>query len=189
MQENAKPARRPRSDFLKNYAAYEAKAKELLDAGQLVGNADVCRALGTNPCNSLRYRQRFVEQYGDFLEGGWKFKWKAAPPAIPGDGKLYRVRMPRTGFDFLTSAELTSALFAPVVVPKPANPLAYKARWGCVNDDCDAHEVTIRIVRDVCEPGAWTMPRPACPLCGSVMQFEGYLETVTLLPVGNEARG
>jgi hypothetical protein len=66
----------PRSDCAKNYAAYEAKAKELLDAGGRIGNADVCRALGKRPCAGLRYWQRFVELYGDALEGARKFRWK-----------------------------------------------------------------------------------------------------------------
>jgi hypothetical protein len=74
-----------------NYGKYEAKARELLDAGRRVGNADVCRALDKKPRDGLRYWQRFTEQYGDALEGVRKLKWKhghadSAEPAKPDAG-------------------------------------------------------------------------------------------------------
>jgi hypothetical protein len=65
-----------RSDFARNYAVYAAKAKELLDAGGIVGNADVCRALARNPSSGKRYWQRFIDIHGDALEGERKVRWK-----------------------------------------------------------------------------------------------------------------
>jgi hypothetical protein len=68
-----------RADFRQNYAGYEAKAKELLDAGNSIGNADVCRALGRpRPGWGKRYWTRFLERFGDSLEGERKVRWKDA---------------------------------------------------------------------------------------------------------------
>jgi hypothetical protein len=69
-------SRAPRSDFESAYQGYAAKAKELLDAGQAVGNADVCRAMGQRPCRGWRYWQRFLMDNGDALEGVRKVRWK-----------------------------------------------------------------------------------------------------------------
>jgi hypothetical protein len=66
-----------RADFVKNYAAYEAKARELLDAGKTIGNADVCRALGhPKPGWGWRYWGRFLEVHKDALQGERKVRWK-----------------------------------------------------------------------------------------------------------------
>lgn len=66
----------PRSDFREACDVYEAKARELLDAGLAVGNADVCRALGRKPGWGWRYWQVFRERYADALEGVRKVRWK-----------------------------------------------------------------------------------------------------------------
>jgi hypothetical protein len=65
-----------RKDFRKNFAAYEAKAMELLKAGKFVGNADVCRAFKRPAPWGWRYWRAFLEQYGDALEGERKFRLK-----------------------------------------------------------------------------------------------------------------
>jgi hypothetical protein len=65
-----------RADFGRNYAAYEDKARELLEGDRPVGNANVCRALGRNPGWGKRYWNRFLEKYGDALEGERKVRWK-----------------------------------------------------------------------------------------------------------------
>jgi hypothetical protein len=52
-----------RGDFREHYAAYEAKALELLNAGGRVGNADVCRALSKQPSAGWRYWKAFREKY------------------------------------------------------------------------------------------------------------------------------
>jgi hypothetical protein len=54
---------RPRSDFEENYAAYEKKEVELLNAGGCIGNADVCRAMGREKSGAgWRYWQTFKER-------------------------------------------------------------------------------------------------------------------------------
>jgi hypothetical protein len=65
-----------RSDYLANYAAYEAKARELLDAGKLIGNADVCRALGRTPEWGKRHWQDFRAAHKDRLDGKRKVRLK-----------------------------------------------------------------------------------------------------------------
>jgi hypothetical protein len=69
-------AEQPRSDFERNSANYTAKAKELLDAGKMVGNADICRELGKNPCWGKRYWTSFRAANQDGLEGDRKVRWK-----------------------------------------------------------------------------------------------------------------
>jgi hypothetical protein len=65
-----------RKDFRKNFAAYEAKAMELLKAGKFVGNADVCRAFKRPASWGWRYWRAFLEQYADAMEGERKFRLK-----------------------------------------------------------------------------------------------------------------
>jgi len=65
-----------RSDFEQNYAAYEGKALELLNSGGLIGNADVCRALGKTKDWGRRYWRCFLEKYEDALIGKKKMRWK-----------------------------------------------------------------------------------------------------------------
>src|SRR5208282_2477393 len=59
-----------RADFEKAYQAYEAKARELLDGGQPIGNADVCRAMGREPGWGKRYWRRFLDDFSDALAHG-----------------------------------------------------------------------------------------------------------------------
>jgi hypothetical protein len=66
----------PRSDFRQACERYMAKAKELLDRGQRIGNADVCRALSQKPGWGKRYWVSFLEQNKDALEGRRKVRWK-----------------------------------------------------------------------------------------------------------------
>jgi hypothetical protein len=65
-----------RADFQRNYAAYRAAAKKLLDEGKAIGNADVCRALGHRNCRGWRYWKRFLDEFRDALEGERKVRWK-----------------------------------------------------------------------------------------------------------------
>jgi hypothetical protein len=65
-----------RADFRLAYAAYSAKAAELLNEGKAIGNADVCRALGRKPGWGKRYWQQFLREMGDALEGERKVRWK-----------------------------------------------------------------------------------------------------------------
>lgn len=58
------------------YRNYEAKVRELLDAGHKVGNAEVCRALERKPGWGKRYWQLFLRTYRDALEGERKVRWK-----------------------------------------------------------------------------------------------------------------
>lgn len=67
-----------RADCEKAYRAYEAKARELLDAGGLVGNADVCRAFDRKNTWGHRYWSRFLKEFGDALVGDRKVRWKDA---------------------------------------------------------------------------------------------------------------
>jgi hypothetical protein len=66
-----------RGDYAANYAAYEAKAIELLNAGKTIGNADVCRAAGVPERSGKRYCPDFRVAYGNRLEGKRKMKWKS----------------------------------------------------------------------------------------------------------------
>jgi hypothetical protein len=76
-----------RGDFEKAYAAYEAKARELLDEGKRISNADVCRVLGHKNCQGWRYWKEFIKRYGDALEGERKVKWKhGRADTAAGDG-------------------------------------------------------------------------------------------------------
>jgi hypothetical protein len=65
-----------RADFEEGFNRYAHKAQELLDAGKVVGNADVCRALGRKPGWGKRYWQEFLARSGDALQGTRKFRWK-----------------------------------------------------------------------------------------------------------------
>jgi hypothetical protein len=65
-----------RADFEAAYGEYEAKARELLDAGKAIRNADVCRAMNKNPGGGKRYWQRFFDEHKDALEGRRKVRWK-----------------------------------------------------------------------------------------------------------------
>jgi hypothetical protein len=65
-----------RADFERNYEKYEDKARELLDAGRRVGNADVCEALGIKRHQGIRYWRAFLDAYDDALEGDRKKTWK-----------------------------------------------------------------------------------------------------------------
>lgn len=58
------------------YQAYAAKTKELLDAGKIICNADVCRALERKPTWGHRYWRRFCKENGDAMEGERKKRWK-----------------------------------------------------------------------------------------------------------------
>jgi hypothetical protein len=66
----------PRADFQLAYERYEAKARELLDHGRLIGNADVCRALDRKPGWGKRYWSALQRKYADVLEGERKVRWK-----------------------------------------------------------------------------------------------------------------
>jgi hypothetical protein len=66
----------PRADFQVAYAQYEAKARELLNQGRRIGNADVCRALDRKPGWGKRYWSVLLSKYADVLEGERKVKWK-----------------------------------------------------------------------------------------------------------------
>lgn len=66
-----------RADFEQNSTAFEEKALELLNAGQTIGNADVCRALDRKPGWGKRYWTAFNSKYSDSLEGTRKVRWKA----------------------------------------------------------------------------------------------------------------
>jgi hypothetical protein len=69
----------PRTDFECNYLAYEQKAKELLNAGETISNADVCRALGREPGSGKRYWKRFLALHRCQLRGKRKVKWAGQP--------------------------------------------------------------------------------------------------------------
>jgi hypothetical protein len=66
-----------RGDYAANYAAYEAKAIELLNAGGTIGNADVCREAGMSIRTAQRYWPDFRTAHKDRLEGKRKVKWKS----------------------------------------------------------------------------------------------------------------
>jgi hypothetical protein len=73
-----------RQDFKTAYATYEAKTRELLDAGRCVCNADICRALGwEKPGRGKRYWQQFVKENDDVLEGERKRQWKHRGDEVP----------------------------------------------------------------------------------------------------------
>ena len=67
---------RRRADYEENYSAYCQKAQALLDAGQTIGNADVCRELGHKATWGHRYWGAFLRDFGDALEGERKVRWK-----------------------------------------------------------------------------------------------------------------
>jgi hypothetical protein len=66
-----------RGDYAANYAAYETKARELLYAGQTIGNTDVCRAMGLSPRTGERYWQDFRAANASWLTGKRKVRKKA----------------------------------------------------------------------------------------------------------------
>ncbi len=65
-----------RSDHEARYKAYEDKALELLNRGETISNADVCKALGQRNYQGWRYWSRFHEKYEDALVGRRKVRWK-----------------------------------------------------------------------------------------------------------------
>lgn len=65
-----------RADYAENYRTYEDKARELLNKGEAIGNADVCRALKKKNAWGWRYWQQFLARYEDALEGRRKMRWK-----------------------------------------------------------------------------------------------------------------
>jgi hypothetical protein len=65
-----------RARFEEACEVYEAKAKELLDLGMTICNADICRALERKPGWGKRYGRRFFTLNADALEGVKKFRWK-----------------------------------------------------------------------------------------------------------------
>jgi hypothetical protein len=67
-----------RSDFETAYKKYESEARELLDGGRLIGNADVCRGLNRKPGWGKRYWHQFMETNGDAVVGEKKVRWKDA---------------------------------------------------------------------------------------------------------------
>ncbi len=66
----------PRADRRTNEAAFEDKARELLDAGGTICGADVCRALGKDDSWGKRHWRAFLAKFGDALQGKKKFSWK-----------------------------------------------------------------------------------------------------------------
>jgi|GEM_PF-6661011 len=67
-----------RAHFEEAYKGYEAKARQLLNEGRLIGNADVCRALDRKPGWGKRYWHQFLRSHKDALEGERKVRWKEA---------------------------------------------------------------------------------------------------------------
>lgn len=65
-----------RAHFDRAYASYKAKVIELLDAGEWVGNADVCRALHQTNSWGWRYWRQFRQESEDALEGDRKVRWR-----------------------------------------------------------------------------------------------------------------
>jgi hypothetical protein len=56
--------------------AYKAKVVELLNSGETIGDADVCRALGKTNAWRWRYWRQFRQESEDALEGDRKVKWR-----------------------------------------------------------------------------------------------------------------
>jgi hypothetical protein len=96
-------------------------------------------------------------------------------------GTLYRIRERNGEFDFWSSAELATALFARKEVGKPPNPMLPHAQWYCHNPDCVVRGVTTQC-KYLDGPPPARPPRMACPRCGQAMALTGYLETISLVP-------
>jgi hypothetical protein len=95
--------------------------------------------------------------------------------------KLYRLREPKVGWEFLTASEFAGALFPEEACNAPEDPDAPEGEWYCHNEDCDVREVRVSLKYLDAPP-----PRPPemlCPLCGGPLVFHNYLRTLTLVQV------
>lgn len=70
-----KPLRRDAAD---KYQQYADEVIRRLDAGELVGNPEVCAAVGVLPRTGRNYMARFKEHHGDVIRAvGKRITWKS----------------------------------------------------------------------------------------------------------------